>query len=75
MGLMDSLKDFYYKMQDKYYGFLDFLEGRGIPVYKVVDALDSRNIPSFPIVILLVLLILAGFVFLAMMLLAPSAST
>jgi hypothetical protein len=59
MGLTESLKDFYYKMQDKYYGLLDALEKRGVPVYKAVDALESRNIPSFPVAILLVVLIIA----------------
>ncbi len=52
MGVSESVKDFYFKLEDKYYNFLDWLDGKGLPVYKVVDAVEAKNIPSFPIAII-----------------------
>ncbi|MDO8428946.1 MAG: carboxypeptidase regulatory-like domain-containing protein [Candidatus Diapherotrites archaeon] len=60
MGLGNSLKSSYTKLEDKYYGFLDWLDSHKIPVYKVADIFENRNIPSFPIAVLLLVLILAG---------------
>lgn len=62
MGVLDSVKGFYFSLEDKYYHFLDWLDEKGIPVYKVVDPIEAANIPSFPIFILLILLILVGLV-------------
>ena len=53
-----GLKDFYVSLEEKYYGFLDWLDNKGVPVYSAVDALEKNGIPSFPIAIILLLLIL-----------------
>ena len=62
MAVLDSLKEIYGKIEDKYYSFLDWVEEKGLPVYKVVDAIEASNIPSFPIAIIFALLIL-GLIF------------
>ena len=62
MGALDSLKEIYEKIEDKYYSFLDWIDGKGVPVYKVVDAIEASNIPSFPIAIIFTLLVL-GLIF------------
>jgi hypothetical protein len=56
-----GLRDFYYSMENKYYGLLDKLDKSGIKVYKVVDKID-KVIPSFVLVIILFGLILAGII-------------
>ena len=56
MALLDSLKEFYGKMEDGYYSLLDSIQNKGVPVYSVVDAIESANIPSFPVAILASLL-------------------
>ncbi|HLC79057.1 MAG TPA: carboxypeptidase-like regulatory domain-containing protein [archaeon] len=57
-------KGLYESLEEKYYSFLDVLEEKGIPVYKVVDALEQQNIPSFPVAVIfsvaLVALLLFG---------------
>ncbi len=60
-----GLKDIYYSLEDKYYGFLDWLDEKGVPVYGLVDAIEASNIPSFPVFVLVVLLLLFGIFFLA----------
>lgn len=57
MGVSESIKGVYFSFEDRYYGFLDWLEGHGIPIYSVVDPVESAGVPSFPILALLVLLI------------------
>lgn len=52
----DFLKDFYYRMEEKYYAFLDRLD-KAIPVYKIVEPID-RVVPSFAIVLLIIILLL-----------------
>ena len=60
MALLDSLKEFYGKMEDGYYSLLDSIQGKGVPVYRVVDAIEGANIPSFPIAVILAFLVLFG---------------
>ncbi|MEK6957384.1 MAG: carboxypeptidase-like regulatory domain-containing protein [archaeon] len=48
----------YAQLEEKYYSLMDWLEKKGVPVYKAIDAIEARNIPSFPIFILLCALIL-----------------
>lgn len=57
MAAIDSLKDIYKKMENKYYDILDSIQNAGIPIYKVVDAVEAQNIPTFPIVGILCLII------------------
>ncbi|MEM4261606.1 MAG: Ig-like domain-containing protein [Candidatus Diapherotrites archaeon] len=55
---MVSQKGFYESLEDKYYDLLDYLDSKGLPVYKAVDWLESKNIPSFPVVLASVFLVL-----------------
>ncbi|MBS3061454.1 MAG: carboxypeptidase regulatory-like domain-containing protein [Candidatus Diapherotrites archaeon] len=59
MGIVDGIRGVYFSLEDRYYSFLDALESKGIPVYKVVDPIDSV-VPSFPLFVLIVLLLLGG---------------
>ncbi len=59
-----GLKDFYRGLEDKYYGLMDALDKKGIPVFKLIDVFESRNIPSFPLFILMWVLIAMGIYFL-----------
>src|SRR3989344_2767047 len=54
--MLDSLKDAYYSLEEKWYGFLDKIESR-VHVYGVIDKVD-QVIPSFILFILIVLLII-----------------
>ncbi|MFH0954801.1 MAG: carboxypeptidase regulatory-like domain-containing protein [Candidatus Micrarchaeota archaeon] len=58
MGVTDSIKGAYFSLEDRYYRMLDWVDEKGIPVYKVVDAIESTGIPSFPVFIILVLIVL-----------------
>ncbi|HZX19557.1 MAG TPA: hypothetical protein VFF13_00920, partial [archaeon] len=53
--IVQKVKDIYYKWEDKYYDFLDQLEGQKIPVYKVVDPID-KVFPSFLLLLILIFL-------------------
>jgi len=59
MDFAASLKGIYYSIEDKYYSFLDFLESKKIPVYKIVDPIDEV-IPSFALFCLIILLLAFG---------------
>lgn len=59
-----GLKEFYYKLEDKYFAMLDNLEEKGINLYKLIDPLEKNGIPTFPIFIILVLAIIGLIVFL-----------
>ena len=72
MGVSDSIKGFYFSLEDKYYSFLDWLDSRGIGVYKLVDAVENSGLPSFPFALILLLLIISGiWMFLLPMVFAP----
>lgn len=49
-------QDFYHSLEDKWYGFLDALDSKKIPVYSVIDPID-KVVPS--LVVLLSVLALA----------------
>lgn len=57
-----GLKDLYYALEDKYYKFLDWLDGKGIPVYKLADPID-KIVPSFIIVLIIATLLLSGIIY------------
>lgn len=59
-----GLKEFYYKLEDKYFAMLDNLEEKGINLYKLVDPLEKNGIPTFPIFIILILAIIGLIIFL-----------
>ncbi len=52
---LESVKDFYYSLEEKWYGFWDKVDGT-VPVNGVIDAIDSV-IPSLILFILIVLLL------------------
>ncbi len=56
MSVLDSLKNVYFELEDKYYAFLDKLQTK-LPVYSVVDPVD-KILPSFGILLALVVAIL-----------------
>lgn len=59
-----GLKEFYYKLEDKYFGMLDHLEEKGINLYKLVDPLEKNGIPTFPLFLLFNLAVIALIIFL-----------
>lgn len=59
-----GLKEFYYKLEDKYFAMLDHLEEKGINLYKLIDPLEKNGIPTFPIFIILILAIIGLIIFL-----------
>src|SRR3989344_5381218 len=56
MGLSESFSNIYAKIEDSFYGALDFLESKGIPVYKVVNPIEERGIPFFPVFALILMI-------------------
>lgn len=58
-----GFSDFYYKLEEKYYGFLDWLDDKGIHLYGLDDWMHEHNLPSFPIMLILFLIILALIIF------------
>ncbi len=47
----------YTKIEDVFYGAMDFLEEKGIPVYAVIDPLEEHGIPAFPFAVFLALVV------------------
>ncbi len=70
-----ALKDIYFKAEDRYYGFLDWIDARGIPIYSLVDAFEDRGVPTFPIALIVLIAIIAGLGFLAYGIVAPGTSS
>ncbi|MCR4335867.1 MAG: carboxypeptidase-like regulatory domain-containing protein, partial [archaeon] len=60
MGIFDGLKEFYYSLEEKYYGFLDKIE-ESVPVYSVIDPID-KVVPSFALFILLGLILITAII-------------
>ncbi len=54
--------DFFKALEDRYYGFLDWLDSKGVPVYSAVDRID-RVVPSFALLAAVFLLVLFYFFF------------
>lgn len=57
-----GLKDLYFALEEKYYKFLDWLDGKGIPIYKLVDPVD-KVVPSFVLVLIIIGILLVGIVY------------
>ncbi len=64
MGLVDSLKEAYYSVEDKWYTFVDSVSEKVPAVGSIVDTAEEKGIPSFPLAILIVLLLIIGLFFL-----------
>ncbi|MCX6800812.1 MAG: hypothetical protein NTZ73_01335 [Candidatus Diapherotrites archaeon] len=62
--ISEKLAGFYTRVEDKYFDFLDFLDAKGMPVYKYSDFFENKGIPSFivtvAILVLLITLISVG---------------
>ena len=56
--ISEKLAAIYNKAEDKYFDLLDFLDGKGIPVYTYSDFFENKGIPSFVVTISLILLLL-----------------
>jgi hypothetical protein len=48
----------YYKLEDKWFDLLDWLETHKLPVYKLVDPLEKRGIPSLPVFVAISLVLI-----------------
>src|SRR3989344_1331646 len=59
--ISEKLSAVYARLEDSFYGIMDFLDAKGLPVYKVIDFVENRGIPFFPLCIALIVL-LAGLV-------------
>ncbi len=55
-----DLKEIYTSLEDKWYAFLDSLDAKGIPVYKIIDPIENAGIPSLPLFAGLIILIILG---------------
>ncbi len=55
-AITEPFKNFYYKLEDKWYDFLDYLSNY-VPVYKVIDPIDSV-VPSFVVFLLVILFLI-----------------
>lgn len=55
-------KRFFQSLEDKWYNALDWIDGKGLPVYKLVDPID-KLMPSLALFLVIVLALFAGFVF------------
>lgn len=74
MGVGSALKGFYRACEDKYYAFVDWLDGKGLSLYPVIDKIEEKNVPSFVVLLAVLVLIVAG-IFLAFSLLVlPGAN-
>ena len=56
--ISEKLAGFYTKAEDKYFDVLDFLDSKGLPVYKYSDFFENRGIPSFVVTVSIIVLIL-----------------
>ena len=76
MGIKEVLSSAYFRVEDKYYSLMDYLDSKvKIPVYKYfVTPIESRGVPSFPIAAIFWLLVLGGILFLLLGA-APSTSS
>ncbi|MFA5930878.1 MAG: hypothetical protein WC821_01040 [archaeon] len=56
--ISEKLAGIYTKAEDKYFDTLDFLDGKGLPVYKYSDFFENKGIPSFVVTIAIIVLLL-----------------
>ena len=55
MGISETIKDFYFNLEAKYYDLMDKVNEK-VPVYEIIDPID-RVVPSFIVFVLLALLV------------------
>ncbi|MBU0635406.1 carboxypeptidase-like regulatory domain-containing protein, partial [Candidatus Micrarchaeota archaeon] len=61
MGLLDAIKELYYNGEDRYYHFLDSLDAKGIPVYRIVEPID-KVFPSFALFLIIISILIIALV-------------
>ena len=54
----DALKDAYFSVEEKWYGFIDKISDKLPFVGKIVDKMEEKNIPSFPVAIALLVIMI-----------------
>jgi len=59
--IAEKLGAVYGKVENAFYGVLDFLDSKGIPVYALVDPLEEKGIPFFPLFIAFLVILIGGF--------------
>src|SRR3989344_6483268 len=52
------VSDLYYSIEDRWFDLLDWLEAKGIPVYKLIDPIEKAGIPSLPVFFAFFLIVL-----------------
>jgi len=57
--IFDALSDVYVGIEEKWYGLVDGLSDKGIPLYAYTDFLDKKGIPSLPFTVALMILLIA----------------
>ncbi len=58
--IAEKLSGIYGSLEDKYYGLLDFLDAKGVPVYVYNDFLEGKGIPAFPFTVALIFMVIAA---------------
>ncbi len=58
--ISEKLGGIYSALENKFFGFFDFLEEKGIPVYSVIEPIEDKGIPFFPLTIALIVLLLVS---------------
>jgi len=53
-----GLKDIYYKVEDKWFRTIDWMNSKGLPSYSLIDPLEKRGIPSLPVYVALLIIVL-----------------
>lgn len=56
--ISEKLSAIYAKIEDGFYGIMDSLDEKGIPVYKVIDFFENKGIPFFPMFIAVIVLLI-----------------
>jgi len=56
--ISEKIAAIYSKAEDKYFDLLDFLDSKGLPVYKYSDFFENRGLPSFVVTLALILAVL-----------------
>ncbi len=71
-----GLKEAYFAVEDRYYEFCDWLEAKGVPIYRFfVDPIENTGMPSFPFFVLILALVIGGAGFLVLSFLQPATTS
>src|SRR3989344_3777724 len=68
MGVSEAVGGIYSKIEETFFGAMDFLADKGVPLYSVIDPIEERGVPFFPLAIasvLLVAFLACGLIFLS----------